>query len=76
LFDRDFIVGRAQELSSNIRADGKIIVITGANTGIGRETALEMAKRGGTVYMACRDMIRCENVVVFENFNACGNAKL
>ncbi|KAH8372625.1 hypothetical protein KR009_001283 [Drosophila setifemur] len=39
---------------------GKVFIVTGANTGIGKETVLEIAKRGGTVYMACRDMNRCE----------------
>jgi len=39
---------------------GKVFIVTGANTGIGKETALEIAKRGGTVYMACRDMNRCD----------------
>ncbi|XP_017026977.1 retinol dehydrogenase 12-like [Drosophila kikkawai] len=38
---------------------GKVFIVTGANTGIGKETVLEIAKRGGTVYMACRDMNRC-----------------
>jgi retinol dehydrogenase 13 len=44
------------------RADGKIVIITGANTGIGKVTALEMARRGAKVYMACRDMDKCEKV--------------
>ncbi|XP_016986383.2 retinol dehydrogenase 13 [Drosophila rhopaloa] len=39
---------------------GKVFIVTGANTGIGKETALEIARRGGTVYMACRDMSRCD----------------
>lgn len=39
---------------------GKVFIVTGANTGIGKETALEIAKRGGTVYLACRNMTRCE----------------
>nr|XP_044248966.1 retinol dehydrogenase 13 [Drosophila takahashii] len=39
---------------------GKVFIVTGSNTGIGKETVLEIAKRGGTVYMACRDMHRCE----------------
>lgn len=38
--------------------EGKVIVITGANTGIGFETALTVAKLGGEVIIACRDQIR------------------
>lgn len=32
----------------------------GANTGIGRETALELAKRGGRIYLACRDLVKAD----------------
>ncbi|XP_045619959.2 retinol dehydrogenase 13 isoform X1 [Procambarus clarkii] len=39
---------------------GKTVIITGANTGIGRETALEMAMRRARVIMACRDMKKCQ----------------
>lgn len=42
----------------DIRLDGKVVVITGANTGIGRETALDLAKRGGRIYLACRDLAK------------------
>ncbi|MCH1868021.1 oxidoreductase [Nocardioides sp. CFH 31398] len=34
---------------------GKVAVVTGANTGLGRETARELARAGATVELACRD---------------------
>lgn len=43
---------------SKNRLDGKVSIITGANTGIGYETALDFAKRGATVILACRDLKR------------------
>ena len=39
---------------------GKIAIITGANSGIGYETALELAKKDATVVMACRNMLAAE----------------
>ncbi|XP_026749446.2 retinol dehydrogenase 13-like [Galleria mellonella] len=45
-----------------VRADNLTVVVTGANSGIGREAAWEFAWRGAKVFMACRDMTRCESV--------------
>lgn len=53
-----------EKYSNNVKAEGKVIIITGANTGIGKETAWELARRGAKVYMACRDLARCEEVFV------------
>uniref|UniRef100_A0A8C5N5E4 Retinol dehydrogenase 13 n=1 Tax=Leptobrachium leishanense TaxID=445787 RepID=A0A8C5N5E4_9ANUR len=46
---------------SKATIEGKTAIVTGANTGIGKETAMELARRGGRVIMACRDMGKCEN---------------
>ncbi|KAG5670057.1 hypothetical protein PVAND_000343 [Polypedilum vanderplanki] len=44
------------KFESKVRMDGKTVIITGANSGIGKETARDLAKRGARVIMACRTM--------------------
>ncbi|XP_011849613.1 PREDICTED: retinol dehydrogenase 11 isoform X3 [Mandrillus leucophaeus] len=48
--------------TSTVQLPGKVVVVTGANTGIGKETAKELAQRGARVYLACRDVEKGELV--------------
>uniref|UniRef100_A0A3B4ARU1 Uncharacterized protein n=1 Tax=Periophthalmus magnuspinnatus TaxID=409849 RepID=A0A3B4ARU1_9GOBI len=43
-----------------VRLNSKTAVVTGANTGIGKETCRDFAQRGARVIMACRDLVRGE----------------
>ena len=44
--------------TSQTKLDGKTVIITGANSGIGLETAVDMAKRNARVILACRSVER------------------
>ena len=53
-FMRPIFRGRLNTIRKDLH--GQIVFITGANTGIGKETAIELSKMGATIILACRDI--------------------
>ena len=54
---------------------GKDVVVTGGNVGIGRPTALELARRGASVTIIGRNETTCREAVS-EITDATGNQKV
>ncbi|MEH7444947.1 SDR family NAD(P)-dependent oxidoreductase [Bacillus sp. JJ1122] len=57
----------------NENLQGKTVIITGANSGIGFEAAKDIAKKGAHVIMAARNMEKGQtamNAILIENANA------
>jgi len=48
------------ESDLDVRLNGKVYMITGANSGIGKCAAVELAKKGGEIHMVCRNQERAE----------------
>ncbi|CAG6007900.1 unnamed protein product [Menidia menidia] len=51
---------RFVEKDLEVSVAGRSFMITGANSGIGRATAMAIAKKGGTVHMVCRNKDKAE----------------
>ena len=48
---------------SNLPLAGKVVLITGANTGIGRTAATQLALQGAQVFLACRSLAKTQPVL-------------
>ena len=52
----------AEQVSEGLDLSGKNALVTGANTGLGQETARVLALRGAHVTMACRNQAKAQQV--------------
>eukprot|EP00586_Coscinodiscus_wailesii_P019462 CAMPEP_0172501396 /NCGR_PEP_ID=MMETSP1066-20121228/149426_1 /TAXON_ID=671091 /ORGANISM="Coscinodiscus wailesii, Strain CCMP2513" /LENGTH=188 /DNA_ID=CAMNT_0013276167 /DNA_START=126 /DNA_END=689 /DNA_ORIENTATION=+ len=53
-------IGVSSQDADGVNLEGKVIVVTGANSGIGKEIATYAAAKNATVYMLCRSKDRAE----------------
>ena len=51
---RRSVQATVEPVPDDLRIDGKICLVTGANSGLGKAAAIDLARRGGRVLMACR----------------------
>src|SRR3989442_14327163 len=59
----------------SVSIENRVFLVTGANSGIGKATAMGLARQGGTVVMACRNAARGETARQ-EIMRETGNARV
>ena len=64
----------SDDVMKDVNLSGKYAIVTGCNTGIGKETVRSMVKAGATVVMACRNLEKAQKakddiIATFDNNN-------
>jgi len=62
-------------LEESLDLSERVFMVTGANSGVGKEVTRFLAKKGGTVYMLCRSAARAE-AALKEIVDETGNSKV
>ncbi|XP_076035430.1 retinol dehydrogenase 12-like [Oratosquilla oratoria] len=59
---RTYIYWGFRECNSKASMKGKVVLVTGASAGLGKEVARDLAQRGARVIMACRNLAKANKV--------------